>query len=139
MQNPLEITFHNMSHNDKVETLILEKFEKVKDISSNVTKCHVTVEKLSRHHQSANASCARLDLKVPHMKDIIISEKCNEDEASLLTAVNKIFKNGKIHLREEVARIRDARRKPKEVSLESMEEDADADEDDGEEIEVVIS
>ena len=67
MQNPLEITFRNLTNNPKIETLILEKFENVKKISPDVTKCHVILEKLSKHHQSANTSCVRLDLKVPHI------------------------------------------------------------------------
>ena len=100
MQNPLEITFHDMQHNANIETVIREKFEKLKVISPNITKCHVVLEKLSKHHQSANTSCARLDLKVPHFDDIFINEKCIEGEAPLIKAVNKIFKRGQLLLRE---------------------------------------
>jgi len=125
MQNPFEITFHNMAHNDKVETVILEKFENVKEISSDVTKCHVIIEKLSHHHQNANRSVVRIDLKVPHIKDIVISEKCSEDEASLLSTTLKVFKRSKILLREEIARIRDRNRAPKNVNVEVEVEDED--------------
>jgi len=110
MQNPLEITFRNMDLNEKIETLIHEKFENVKIISPDVTKCHIILEKLSKHHQSANRSCVRLDLKVPHINDIIVAEKCNEDEASMLSTVIKVFKRSKALLREEVTRIRDRKR-----------------------------
>lgn len=129
MKNPLEITFHNMSHNPKIETLIHEKFDKVKIISPDVTKCHVTLEKLSKHHQSANKSCARLDLKVPHIKDIIVSEKCNEDESSMLTTVIKVFKRGKTLLREEVARKRDHNRVPKDNTIQAPANEDDEFED----------
>ena len=126
MQNPLEITFHNIDHNSKIENLILEKFENVKKISSVITKCHVTIERLSSHHQSANRSCVRLDVKVPHFTDIIISEKCSEDEASLLTTVIKVFKRAKSLLREEVARVRANNRLPKSddfaIEVESKED-----------------
>lgn len=122
MQNPLEITFHDISHNEKVNALILEKFENVKKISPNVTKCHVVVEKLSKHHQSANRSCIRLDLKVPHISDIVISEKCSEDEASLLSTINKVLKRGKSLLREEVARNRDRHRAPKDDNFAVVDE-----------------
>jgi len=128
MQKPLEITFRNMSNNSKIETLILEKFENVKKISSDVTKCHVIIEKLSNHHQSANRSCVRLDLKVPHINDIIVSEKCSEDEVSLLSTVNKVFKRGKILLSEVVTRNRDRHRAPRdnkfEIEIENESEEA---------------
>ena len=125
MQNPFEITFHNMNNNLKIETLIREKFENVKKISSDVTKCHVILEKLSNHHQSANMSCVRLDLKVSHINDIIISEKCSEDEASLISTVIKVFKRGKTLLREEVSRIRDRSRIPREDNFEIEDENED--------------
>ncbi len=118
MKNPLEITFRNMDQNSKIETLILEKFENVKKISSDVTKCHVILEKLSNHHQSANRACARINLKVPNINDIVVSEKCSEDEAALLTTVIKVFKRAKTLLREEVARIRNFNRTPKEKNFE---------------------
>ena len=127
MQNPLEITFHNIEHNDKVEETILSKFEKIKAVSKDITKCHIIVEKLSNHHQSANKSCVRLDLKVPHISDIVVCEKCTEDEADLSTTVIKVFKRAKSLLREEVSRIRSNQRKPKDVNLEA-EPDEDEDE-----------
>jgi len=113
MQNPLEITFHNIEHNDKIQETILHKFEKIKAVSSDITKCHVIIEKLSKHHQSANKSCVRLDLKVPHISDIVISEKCTESEADLSSTVIKVFKRAKSLLREEIGRIRANHRQPK--------------------------
>jgi len=94
MQNPLQITFHGMSHNTDLEGVIREKFEKVKAVSPDVIKCHVTLEKLSRHHQKANTACIRFDLKVSHFEDIVLTEKCLEDIASLKSTVLKVFKHG---------------------------------------------
>ena len=94
MQNPLQITFHDMDHNEDIEAMIREKFEKVRTVSPDMTKCHVVLEKLSKHHQTANMACVRLDLKVPHFEDIVVTEKCLEDAASLKSAVLKVFKQG---------------------------------------------
>ncbi len=94
MQNPLQITSHDMDRNEEVEAMIREKFEKVRAVSPDVTKCHVVLEKLSKHHQTANMACVRLDLKVPHFEDIVVTEKCLEDAASLKSAVLKVFKQG---------------------------------------------
>ena len=94
MQNPLQITFHDIRHNADVEELIAEKYEKIKAENIDVTKCHLVIEKQSKHQQKLNAVCVRLDLKVAHFEDIIIKENCTEDPASLRTTISKVFKVG---------------------------------------------
>ena len=94
MRNPLQITSHDMDYSEGIEAMIREKFEKVMTVIPDVTKCHVVLEKLSKHHQKANMACVRLDLKVPHFEDIVVTEKCLEDAASLKSAVLKVFKQG---------------------------------------------
>lgn len=126
MQNPLEITFHDLPHYPKIEALIMEKFKKLKAINNEITKCHVILEKLSKHHQKANSSCVRLDLKVPRLDDIIITEKCSEDEADLASNVIKVFKRGQMSMREGLKRRLDRQRAPRPdgIDLEAMEEDS---------------
>lgn len=94
MQNPLQITFHDVKHNEDIEALIQEKFERIKAECPDLTKCHVVLEKLSKHHQKANMACVRLDLKVPHFEDIVVKEECLEDVMSLKSAVVDTFKRG---------------------------------------------
>ena len=100
MQNPLQITFHDLKHDDAIEQIINEKFDKLKASSAQITKCHVILEKQSKHHNKANLACVRLDLKVSHFEDIVVSEKCSEDHASLKSAVLKVFKSGLVLMRE---------------------------------------
>ncbi|MGE0267350.1 MAG: hypothetical protein AB7S78_02690 [Candidatus Omnitrophota bacterium] len=128
MQNPLVVTFHDLPHYPKIESLIAEKFAKLKSINSDITKCHVILEKLSKHHQKANSSCVRLDLKVPHLDDIIITEKCSDDEAELSTNVIKVFKLGQLSMREGLKRRQDRQRvpRPDAVDLESGELEEDS-------------
>jgi hypothetical protein len=128
MQNPVQITFHDLQHDQEIEGLIQEKFEKMKVVSPDITKFHVVLEKLSKHHQKANSACARLDLKVSHFDDIIITEKCQEDVGSLKSAVLKILKGGLIRVREEIKhrkeQKRSAVRESKEIiKVEDEEED----------------
>ena len=94
MQNPLQITFHDVPHNEEIEALIHEKFERIKIENTDVTKCHVVLEKLSKHHQKGNMACVRLDLKVSHFEDIVVTEKCLDDMVSWKSAVLKVFKHG---------------------------------------------
>ena len=113
MQNPLQVTFHDMKHNEEIETLIADRFEKIKVISPNITKCHVIIEKQSKHHQKANTASVKLDLKVSHFDDIVISEKCEEDHGSVQSAVLKVFKRGQLMVREELKHRRDIKRAPR--------------------------
>ncbi|MBL8013268.1 MAG: HPF/RaiA family ribosome-associated protein [Candidatus Omnitrophica bacterium] len=100
MQNPLLITYHDIHKNDEIDSLIHEKFEKIQKENPRLIKCHVTLEKQSKHHQKANLACIRLDLKVPHFEDVVVCEKCAEDPVSLKSAVLKVFKQGIESLRE---------------------------------------
>jgi ribosome-associated translation inhibitor RaiA len=117
MQNPLQVTFHDLSHNEEIETIIEEKFAKLKIVSPDITKCHVVLEKLSKHHQKANTACARLDLKMAHFEDIVMSEKCTEETASLKTAVLKIFKRSLALVREGLKRRQNNKRAPMPLTL----------------------
>ncbi len=126
MKNPLDVTFHDLTRKEKIEKLILEKFEKLSKLRDDITKCHVFIEKQSKHHQKANSVIVRLDLKVPHLEDIVVSEKCNEDEASIKTTVIKTFKRTQDLLLEKVKYHRDLRR----VGREPVVEVNDADEED---------
>ncbi len=110
MQNPLEITFHDLRRSEKLEEVITEKFAKLQKLRSDITKCHVFFEKQSKHHQKANSTVIRLDLKVPRFEDIIISENCSEDDAALKTTVLKVFKRCQDILLEKMKYNRDQKR-----------------------------
>ena len=121
MQNPLEITFHDLTRKDKIEQVIQEKFEKLQKLRADITKCHVFFEKQSKHHQKANSVIVRLDLKIPRFQDIVVSEKCEEDDASLKTTVIKVFKRSQDLLLEKVKYHRDLKRVgTKEISAENI-------------------
>ncbi len=113
MQNPLEITFHDIGHDPVLENLVQEKYEKLRGVAPNVTKCHVILEKLSKHHHTANACCVRMDLKIPHFDDIVIAEKCEEGEASLSSTIIKVFKRGSRLMKKDMQRRTDRHRVPR--------------------------
>lgn len=110
MQNPLEVTFHDLIRDESIEQLIEEKFMKLIKIRPDITKCHVFFEKQSKHHQKANSTIVRLDLKVPHFQDIVVSEQCSEDTAAIKTTVIKTFKRSQDLLLERIKYHRDLQR-----------------------------
>lgn len=112
MHNPLHITLHDLNHNEDIKTVIQEKFTKITEAGLAVTKCHVVLEKLSKHHQKANMVSVRLDLKVAHFEDIVVTERCPEDPAALKSAVLKVFKQGLDLAHQEKKRRRSQDRRP---------------------------
>jgi hypothetical protein len=94
MLNPLLITFHDIDKSEEVEVLIREKFAKVLAENPNVTKCHIVVEKLSKHHQKGNMVCVRMDLKIPHFEDTVISEEGEAAKTVIKSLVILVFKRG---------------------------------------------
>lgn len=94
MQNPLQITYHDLDNSSEIDALIKEKFEKVLTMNPELTKCHVTLEKLSKHHQKSDMASVTLDLKIAHFDDIVIEEKCMAIKDSLKTTILKVFKLG---------------------------------------------
>lgn len=128
MQNPLEITFKGVEASKKLNEVIQEKFEKLKKVSPDITKCHVILEQLSNHHKTANTACVRLDLKVPHFDDIVVSEKCSEDEVSLIHTIIKVFKREKGLIREKMKHRQDKHRVSKEGIFENEENEEENEE-----------
>lgn len=94
MQNPFKITLHDMPHNEDIDTVIREKFAKFQAAGLDVTKFHIVLEKLSKHHQKANTVAVRLDLKISRFEDIVVTEKGLDDPASVKSAVLKVCKQG---------------------------------------------
>jgi hypothetical protein len=125
MNNPLLITVHDIRHSVKVEELIKEKFSKLQAEKPDITKCHVFIERTSKHHKTSNSVTVRLDLKVPHIDDILVSEKATEDVSTLSTAVIRIFKRAQELFHERMKYIRDQKRVAATVSL-AMQEDPEA-------------
>ena len=115
MQNPLEITFKDIPHNSRIEQIILEKYEKIKHISRDVIKCHVIMEKLSKHHQNGNMYAVKLDLKLANFPDIIIKDKSVEGEMPMATAVRSIFKKAHELTQKQIGRSKKKVAMPEEV------------------------
>ncbi len=104
MRNPLEITFKGIPQSPNIEEIITEKFEKIREISNDVIKCHVVIEALSHHHQKGNAYCIRLDLKLAHFPDIIVKEKSKEEEDPVTKTIRVVFKKAHELVRRQIDR-----------------------------------
>ena len=107
MQNPLEITFHDIPHSKNIEEIIIQKLDKIKKMNGTVLKCHVVLEKLSQHHQKGNAYCVRLDLKIDSFSDIVVTEESKEGELPLAATVRDVMKKGHDLAKQQVSKQRE--------------------------------
>jgi ribosome-associated translation inhibitor RaiA len=108
MHNPVEITFKGFEPNPRLNNLIQEKLSKIEPFANDITKCHVVMEKLSKHHQKGNAYCVRLSLKLAHFPDIVINEESKEGDLPMSSALRSVFR--KAH---ELVKKQSSRRKQK--------------------------
>jgi ribosomal subunit interface protein len=65
MQIPLQITMRDMERSDALDTAIHEHAAKLEQFHSRITRCRVTVEQSSRHHQQGRHFAVKIDLRVP--------------------------------------------------------------------------
>jgi len=112
MLNPLSITFKDVEHDKKIEQLIESKFNKLKQLGHDITKCHIFVEKLSKNHQKGNIYRVKLNLKQSYFPDIFISENMKEGELSFENTLRRIFKKAQELIRKKILKRKQAKQFP---------------------------
>jgi len=79
MENPLQITFHNVPHSDAVEAHIRDRAAKLEEFHPRITSCRVTVEEQRMHHHQGRQFSVNIDVRVPGKKEIIVNRHHDED------------------------------------------------------------
>ena len=62
---PLQVTFHNMQHSERVESVIREEAESLGTYYGRIMGCRVVVDVPHRHHEMGNRWQIRVDLTLP--------------------------------------------------------------------------
>jgi ribosome-associated translation inhibitor RaiA len=65
MRIPLEVTFRHMEPSAAAEARIAEKVDKLEQLYSQLTRCHVVVEAPHEHHRQGKLFHVSIDLTVP--------------------------------------------------------------------------
>ena len=65
MRIPLEVTFRHMEPSAAAEARIAEKVDKLEQLYSQLTRCHVIVEAPHEHHRQGKLFHVSIDLTVP--------------------------------------------------------------------------
>lgn len=78
MQVPLQITFHDVTHSDALESHIREKARKLEQFYSSLIGCKVVVDQPGLHQNKGKPFNIRIDLTVPG-GEIVVDRQKNED------------------------------------------------------------
>jgi ribosomal subunit interface protein len=65
MRIPLEVTFRHMEPSAAAEARIAEKVDKLEQLYSQLTRCHVVVEAPHEHHRQGKLFHVSIDLTIP--------------------------------------------------------------------------
>lgn len=80
MQQPLEISFHDVDHSPALEAAIREKAEGLERFFDRIIGCRVVVEAKQRRRHKGNLYAVRIDLRVPG-REIVVGRTGPKDHA----------------------------------------------------------
>ena len=78
MQQPLQITVHNLSLSDVAEKRIRSRAEKFERFSERIISCHVTVDAPHHHKQKGERYEVRMVIALPG-EELVIRHEPDED------------------------------------------------------------
>ena len=65
MKYPVQIAFHNLPHDEGIESSIRAHAEWLENYHDRIMSCRVVVDRPHSHHKEGNLCQVRIDLKVP--------------------------------------------------------------------------
>lgn len=110
MQLRPQVTFVDVPHSDAVETLILEKIQKLHEFHGHIVACRVAVSQQRARGRNGHLYRVRVDVTIPGPKEIVASRDPGIDHSheNVLVAVRDAFDAAKRQL-DEYAERRGAR------------------------------
>ena len=74
MRVPPEISYRGVNKTPALETLITEKIGKLERFYSQISSCHVAIEKTHDHPEHGSPYRVRLDITVPEDREIVVDK-----------------------------------------------------------------
>jgi ribosomal subunit interface protein len=121
MQNPLQVTFRDISHSDNIHALCEEEVEKLERVHKDIVSCHVVVAAPHAHHKKGKLFSVHIDLHVPGHHIAVGKDDHNDHgHEELSTAVRDAFKAARRQLEAHGNRKRDRRRRTPTLPPDAM-------------------
>lgn len=80
MQQPLEITFHNIDPSSSMEAEIRRRAQKLEQFAADIVSCRVTVEAPHKHHKHGRLFRVAVDVRLPG-SEIVVNRGPSEHHA----------------------------------------------------------
>lgn len=90
MSSNLTITFKNMEKTDLTTQAVEERFNKIRQISSNIIRCHVVISVPHRRHRLGNDYQVKISLVVPG-HELIGQSRNKRGNGDLYCAISDAF------------------------------------------------
>ncbi|MGD1898737.1 MAG: HPF/RaiA family ribosome-associated protein [Phormidesmis sp.] len=74
MRVPPEISYRGINKTDALETLIAEKIARLEKFYSEISSCHLAIEKVHDHPNSGSPYRVRIDITVPEDREIVVDK-----------------------------------------------------------------
>lgn len=107
MDIPLQVNFRNMEPSPAVETRVREKAKKLEKYFHHLTSCRVVVEAPHRHHHKGKIYHIRIEMGVPRISELVVSNEREENHAheDVYVAIRDAFKTAERQLRDFASRM----------------------------------
>jgi len=104
MQEPLQISYREVTGSQAIEDAIRERADKLDELSDRITSCRVVVASEGKHRSQGRAIAVSVDLRIPD-HEIVVTREHHEDA---YVAVREAFDDAGRQLQALVKRERDA-------------------------------
>ena len=107
MEKQLQITFHELAHDDAVEERIRAKARKLEEIHDRIVGLRVVVEAPHRHQKKGRLFNVRIDLTLP-TGEIIVNRESGDQQSheDVFVAIRDAFDAARRQLQTHVERLR---------------------------------
>ncbi|MGD1865066.1 MAG: HPF/RaiA family ribosome-associated protein [Phormidesmis sp.] len=93
MRVPPEIAYRGVNKTPALETLIAERIEKLEQFYTQISSCHLAIEKVHDHPNSGSPYRVRIDITVPEDREIVVDKSPDQgiQYASLEAVIRDAF------------------------------------------------
>ena len=74
MRVPPEIAYRGIDKTPALEALVSEKIEKLEKFYSQISSCHLAIEKVHDHPEHGSPYRVRIDITVPEDREIVVDK-----------------------------------------------------------------
>ena len=74
MRVPPEIAYRGIDKTPALEALVAEKIEKLEKFYSQISSCHLAIEKVHDHPEHGSPYRVRIDITVPEDREIVVDK-----------------------------------------------------------------